>query len=284
MDENYKVNADIREAIILQTEIGTLEDLNLDSAVAIVDYVSNQMKQVADYDLTFSEVQNKVSKLIKKHKQMPFLLALKQEKLAVAERCILLYYMGQYRMGETSECFKSLVIQMYGETSEAADLIQNMMAGEHCLIRTGFLTSTRSRHHRGFEFELAGKSKKMMRIHQILPDFKSSICADTFELLYTVNRLFDEKHDGRITASELVGLIDRLLKDNEDLKFVEELKKLQLIDVEHMAIYLQALYDGANDNDVCIESVIDAVFENKHNAAKVKNEIFLKSDELIRKE
>lgn len=284
LDASYKVNADIREAIILQTEISTFEDIKLDNAVALVDYVSNQMKQVVNYDLTFQEVRTHISKLLRKHKQMPFVGALNQEKLSVADSCILLYYMGQYRMGDRSACFKSLLVCMYGDTSEAADQIQNMIAGEQQLIETEFLSSAISRHHREFEFELSGKSKKMMRTHQILPEFKTRMCTDTFDLLYTVNGLFEERNTDRITATELLGMVETLLKTNEDLKIVEEIEKLQLYDIEHKAIYLQALYDGGHNNNTCVEGVTNAVFGNKHRAAKVQNEFFLEVNELIKKE
>src|SRR5690606_8549583 len=231
-----------------------------------------------------SEVHTTVARLIRKYKQMPFLIALKQEKLTAADICILLYYMGQYRMGEKSECFKSLFIHIYGDTSEAADNIQNMIAGDQDLIKAELLCSTEYLRHREFEFELAGKSKGLMRNHHILPEFKTRVCTDTFDLLYTVNGLFEDRLNDRISDTELLEMVGTLLKTNADLKFVEELQKLHLTDIRHKAIYLKVLYEGGNNNSTCVESVTEAVYENKQQAAKLQNEFFLEVNELITRE
>ena len=284
VDENYKVNANIREAIILQKEISTANDLQITKAIDFVDYVFTQMKQVSNHELTFTEVEASVSKIIRKYKQMPFVAALIKDKLVVADLCILLYYMGQYRMGDRSVCIKSLVTAMYGETSKSADLIQNMAAEEHILRKAEFLKEVILRHSREFEFELTGKSKQLMRIHQILPNFKTKICADTFDLLYSVDVLFEKKNDDLISARELVEMVENLLKTNEDLKIVEELKKLRLKNREHQAIYLQVLYEGGMSGATNIEFVTSSVYESNRDIALIKNEFFQETHELIEKE
>lgn len=281
LHEDFEVNKTIQEAILLKKEIRSVGDVKLSKAVDLVDFLYALMRQVASNELTFFDALISVNTAIKKNKQIPLLLALLNDKLSIEDICILIYYIGSYRMGDRVECVKSLSMAMYGENGTSANLIQNMAAGSHTLVKSDFIKNSGITARSEFQFELTGKSKGLMRTHQIIPEFETKICADTFEFLYTIDTLFERRNNEIISASELLNMITQLIYSNEDLKIVVELKKLGIRATQHEAIYLQALYDGAISSDTSIDHVSDAVFENKRDAVFFQNDIMQETNELV---
>ena len=284
MDEDFKVNSNILQAILLKKDIKFGHEIKISNAIEFVDYVFAFMKLVKDEELSFSDVLKNVKLTINKNKRIDFITTLLKYKLSVEDICIFLFYIGSYRIGDKYECIKDLSINMYGETGKSSNLMQNMAVGKHILVKKQFLRCVQSNRHDEFEFELTGESKNMMRKYQILPEFETKVCIDTFDFLYTIETLFRQKDNDIITAKELLKQVENLLQTNEDLLIVKELKKHGLKNIKHDAIYLKTLYDGSTSSETSLETVTTSVFDTEKDAVLLKNELVQESNELIKKD
>ena len=282
MSESFKVNSNIQQAILEKKDLSTVSDVRITNAVEFVDCVFALMKQVTDDELDVSEALKGTELNLKKYKYLPFISELQESKLSTEDVCILLYYIGLYRIGDKNQCIKDLSIDMYDENGTSSDLMQNMAAGNHILVENNFLRHVKSTRFDEFDFELSGETKNLMRKHKIIPEFKTKVCADTFEFLYTIETLYGQKENEVITAKELLSQIDNLLCSNEDLKVVKELKALRLKSIEHETIYLKSLYDGGTNNETSIDTVAESVHEKERDAILLKNELVQESNELIK--
>ncbi len=285
MCEAFKVNSNIQQAILEKKDFSTVTEVKITNAVAFVDYVFDLMQQVTDDELDFSEVLKGTQSILKNYKHFEFIKILNEFKLSTENVCILLYYIGSYRLGDKNYCIKKFSIDIYGENGASSDLMQNMAAGNHILVKKNFLRQVKHSgygRHEEFDFELTGETKNLMRKHKIIPEFKTKICTDTFDFLYTIETLYVQKENEVITSKELLSQVKNLLNSNEDLNVVKELKELGLKSIEHETIYLKSLYDGSANNETSIDTVAEAVHEKERDAVLLKNEFVQESNELIK--
>ena len=286
MKESFKVNSNIQQAILKKKDLNTALDLKISNAVEFVDYIFSLMKQVIDDKLDISEALKSTQASLKKYKYFEFIKTLNKFNLSTEDVCILLYYIGLYRIGDKNYSIKSLSIDMYGETGTSSDLIQNMAAGNHVLVKKNFLRYAKSNGNGldEFDFELTGETKNLMRKHKIIPEFETKICADTFDFLYTIETLYIQKKNEVITAKELLSQVENLLQSNEDLQIVKEIKHIHLQDLKYKAIYLKTLYDGGVGNETAIEKITESIYDNGKEAVLLRKEIVQESNELIIKD
>jgi DNA polymerase III delta prime subunit len=282
MSESFKVNSTFQQAILEKKDLSTLSEVKIKNAVAFVDYIFALMKEVSEEDLDFSEAIKATQMNIKNNRHIAFIDTLVKSKLSAEDICILLYYIGSYRIGEKNECIKRLSINLYGENGTSSHLMQSMAAGNHILVKEKFLRNFKSSQYDEFEFELTGESKNIMRKYKIIPEFETKICSDTFDFLYTIESLYVQKENNTISTKELLSQVNNLLCSNGDLKVVKEVKKLNLKDIEQETIYLKTLYDGGTNIETSISTVTEAVCETQRDAVLLKNEFFQESNELIK--
>lgn len=284
MNESFKINNNIQQAIFQNKDIDSLVEFNITNAVDFVNHVFALMKQVTEDDLDFYEVHKSVKVNIIKNKHIDFIKTILKHKLTVVDVCILLYYIGLYRIGEKDQCIKSLSIDMYGENGTSSDLMQNMASGRHILVKSHFLRNTRSHRNDEFDFELTGESKFLMRKFKILPEFETKVCADTFDFLFTIESIFKQKENEVITAKELLSQVSTLINSNEDLCIVAKLENLNIKKDENEAIFLKALYDGGINNETSIADITESVYESERDAVLMRNELMQESNELVVKD
>jgi Cdc6-like AAA superfamily ATPase len=284
MRESFKPNPRILSALLEKKAISEALHVPIKNAVDVVDYVFDLMKQVIDDDLDISEVLRSTRWHLKHFEHIAFIKTLKTSQLSVEAICLLLYYMGLYRIGDKSECIRHISIAMYGKNGKSSQLMQAMAAGNHQLVRKHFLRQSASfgLGRDEFDFELTGESKQLMREYQIIPKFQTKLCKDTFDFLYTVETLCVQQNRKRITTKELLSQVANLLDSNEDLQLVKEIKSLALKNLEHETLYLKTLYDGGTNTDSDINTAVDLVYEREREAILLKNSLLQESHELIK--